>query len=92
MRRILLECRRSLGRVLQAAATRLLTHPALIGELAGDALTEAGIEVGVHREPDAVFRKLIRCRLGLCDETHAPREHRPYCRLGWYQYAKRPQA
>lgn len=87
MRRILLECRRSLGRVLQAAATRLLAHPALFGELTGDALTVAGADVGAWRVTDHVFRKRIKCRLGLCDDTYAPVEHTVHCKVGWEQRA-----
>ncbi len=92
MRRILLECRRSLGRALQAMGTRLLTHSALFGELSGDALTEAGAKHGVYRESDAVFRKLIKCQLALCDETYAAHEHASYCKRPWGRYAERPQA
>lgn len=99
MRRILLECRRSLGRALQAAATRLLTYPALFGELTGDALTAAGAKHGVYREADAAFRRLIKCQFGLCDETYEAGEHTVHCKLGWAQYAdkiarkyERPQA
>lgn len=99
MRRILLECRRSLGRVLQATATRLLTHSALFGELTGDALTSVGALHGCHRDTDHVFRQRIKCQLGLCDETYEAGHHTVYCKLGWSQYAdkidrkyERPQA
>ena len=68
MRRwLILHCRRSLGRGLQSLATRLLTEPALLNELRGDALTEAVGEYGCTRETDKELRARVKALLSRPD-------------------------
>ncbi len=56
IRLILKELRHTTGHMLQLAAERLLSTPTGLQALKGDSLTRVGLQYGIERETDDMYR------------------------------------